>query len=370
MQQEFQHIEALREIIQKLGAKRVLLVTGGASYASVEPLVAPCLEGVEVERFSDFSPNPAIEEVAKGIAAYRAFDPECVVAIGGGSVIDMAKSVNALAAQTDAPTAYVEGSAKLEHRGVPLIAIPTTAGSGSEATQFAVVYIGSKKYSLDHEYILPEYSIADSVCTYDLPAAVTAASGLDALCQGVESYWSVRSTNESKAYAREAITLALANLRGAIQSDKAAREGMMRAAHLAGKAINISRTTASHALSYPLTAHFGIPHGHAVALSIGQLIRFNAEVTDADCNDQRGAQYVRDALAEINTLIGARDAEAAAQQLGMLIHDCGLATRLSEFGIAQTDFSTILADVSEQRAANNPRRFTEHAVRETLAEML
>lgn len=369
MQQEFEHIDALRMVVERVGAKRVFLVTGGASYVSIGPLILPSFAGLEVERFSDFAPNPALIDVEKGIARYRAFKPDCVVAIGGGSVIDMAKSINLLAVQKGAPAPYVAGTAKIERRGMPLVAIPTTAGSGSEATQFAVVYIGSKKYSLDHEYILPDYSIADPACTYSLPPSVTAASGLDALCQGIESYWSVRSTDESRGYAREAISLALAHLRGAVRDEKLAREGMMRAAHLAGKAINISRTTASHALSYPLTAHFGIPHGHAVALSIGQLFIFNSNVTATECNDPRGEQHVRDTLSQLTTLLGATSAEDAAKVLETLVRDVGLATHLADLGVEEKDFPRILSEVSEQRAANNPRAFTKEAARATLLGM-
>jgi alcohol dehydrogenase class IV len=370
MQKEFENVDALQEIIQERGAKRIFLVTGGASYASIEPLIAAAIKDVEIERFSDFAVNPTLPDIEKGIARYRGFDPDLVVAIGGGSVIDVAKSVNILVAQKVAPREYIEGRAAIEERGKPLVAIPTTAGSGSEATQFAVVYIDAKKYSLDHEYVLPDYSIADPRCTYSLPPSVTAASGLDALCQGIESYWSVRSTEESKDHAREAIGLAIAHLRGAVKAEHDARDGMMRAAHLAGKAINISRTTASHALSYPLTAHFGIPHGHAVALTIGQLFVFNSAATAEDVQDSRGAEYVHATLGEIEHLLGVRDAIEAGQMIESLMRDIGLATRLSGLGVVEQDFPTILSEVSEQRAANNPRRFGAEAVTRVLGASL
>ena len=372
MQKEFERVDALKNILAAHGAKRVFLVTGGKSYASsgAEALVGPLLAGLEVMRFSDFAVNPSLQDVEKGITAFRAFMPDMVVAVGGGSVMDMAKSVNILACHEGAPADYIAGRVVLEKKGKPLVAIPTTAGSGSEATQFAVVYIDTKKYSLDHTFILPDYALSDPRCTYRLPPSVTAVSGLDALCQAIESYWSVRSTDESKAYAREAIPLALGSIRGAVLGDDDARGRLMRAAPLAGKAINISKTTASHAMSYSLTANFKIPHGHAVALTIGRTLVFNSEVTETDANDERGRDYVQKTLGEIVQLLGATDADDAATVLTSLMRDIGLATRLSDIGVTKNDFPRILSEISPERAGNNPRRFSKEAAGNILEAIL
>src|SRR3712207_9423070 len=130
--------------------------------------------------------------------------------VGGGTALDIAKSVRLLAAQGSDPRRCVTGAEPITARGVPLIAVPTTAGSGSEATQFAVVYIDGVKHSLDHPWVRPDYSVVDPALSLGLPAAIAASTGMDALAHAIESYWSVRSTDESRRYAADAISLAMA----------------------------------------------------------------------------------------------------------------------------------------------------------------
>jgi alcohol dehydrogenase class IV len=172
--------------------------------------------------------------------------------------------------------------------GKPLIAIPTTSGTGTEATCFAVVYIDKTKYSLKHSSILPDYTIIDPTLTHAMPPLVTAATGMDALAQAIESYWGVKSTHESQAYAREAITLTLAYLKAACQNEVEARDAMSRAANLAGKAINLTETTACHAVSYPITSYFNVPHGHAVALTLASMFGY---INNLRSMSQGRAQY-------------------------------------------------------------------------------
>ena len=127
-------------------------------------------------------------------------------AVGGGSVIDTAKMIKIFSANKGNPESYIRGEKEIEKSGPPMVAVPTTSGTGSESTHFAVVYIGKTKYSLAHkEHVLPEYAIVDPKFTYCLPKRITAETGIDALGQAIESYWAVGSTDESKGYAREAI---------------------------------------------------------------------------------------------------------------------------------------------------------------------
>ena len=270
-------IKSLVEIFDTVAPNYVLLVTGKDSYASsgASSLVEPYLSGFKCTRFYDFYANPALEDIEKGIQIFRKVSPDIVVAVGGGSVMDMAKAINILSQNEGNAREYIEGK-EIVQKGKPLVAIPTTAGSGSEATHFAVAYINGRKYSLAHHSMMPDWAIADPEFTYRLPKKITAATGMDALSQSIESLWSLKATEESKRYARESAVLVLQNLRQAVnEPDSISRDAMMRAAHLSGKAINISKTTASHAMSYPLTVHFGIPHGHAVALTLPRLVVFN-----------------------------------------------------------------------------------------------
>ena len=345
MQQEYAGIGSIKKIDTILNAlvpTRIFLVTGGESFvrsgAAVE--IESLLEGFEVVRFSVSRGVVTLPEVERGVALFRDKMPDIVIAVGGGSVIDTAKNINALAVNSGDAQAFVTGKQKIEHKGKPLVAIPTTAGSGSEATHFAVLYIGNIKYSLEHPFILPDYAIVDPSLTYSLSPKQTAVSGMDALCQAVESYWSLKATAESRSYAREAASLALKNLCNAtLAPDPAPREAMSRAAHLAGKAINISKTTASHAMSYPLTARFGVPHGHAVALTLPELIKFNQSAETAE-------------------LLGVKTPEEAADVLTNLMKKIGLATSLSELGITEKDIQTLVTEMSVERANNNPRPFT------------
>lgn len=333
-------IKALGEILTATVPRHIFLVTGKDSYASsgASALVEPYLSGLKYTRFCDFSSNPALEDIEKGIQIFRKISPDIVIAVGGGSVMDMAKAINVLSQNEGIAREYIEGR-EIIQRGKPLVAIPTTAGSGSEATHFAVAYVNGRKYSLAHHSMAPDWAIADPEFTYRLPKSITAATGMDALSQAIESFWSLRATDESRRYAKEAVALALANLKKAVlHPDEAVREGMSRAAHLSGKAINISKTTASHAMSYPLTVHFGIPHGHAVALTLPKLIIFN---------DHK----------EVTELLGAPDAKHAATVVETLMNDIGLSTRLRDFGVHSEDIPNLIEEMSVERAGNNPRPF-------------
>lgn len=359
-------LDTLSGILDELNPQKICIVAGETSYGAsgAKEKLAPILSRYTVEFFSDFSPNPSLPDIRTCIEVMRRFNPDCVIAIGGGSAIDVAKAANILAVQQGDAEHIVTGGAMIDVPGKPLIAIPTTSGTGSEATSFAVVYIGTKKYSLAHELLLPFAAIVDPVLTYSTPPAVAAAAGMDALCQAVESLWSIRSTDESKDYARKAIPLILATLTAAVQGDTHARDVMAEAAHLAGKAINISKTTASHAMSYPFTAHFGIPHGHAVALTLPQVLAWNTGVTEKDCTDPRGLQYVRSTLEEVQALI------TSSSAFESLMDSIGLSRNLTQLGIKESDLPKLLDGISAERMGNNPRRLTQEDAEHILRAIL
>jgi alcohol dehydrogenase class IV len=385
-------IGTLGSLLQERGCGRVFLVAGRSSFersgaASVfTSLVAQPFKAadqpfadvaqpfraadrrLDFVRFDRFDRNPKLEDIVAGVEAFRSGRYDAVVAVGGGTAIDVAKLINALAPQSSSPADIVQGSAKIERRGLPLFVAPTTAGSGSEATHFAVVYVDKEKYSVAHPSLLPDVALIDPQLTASMSPSLTAVTGLDAFAQAVESYWSVHSTDESKDYAREAIGLVLTHLKPAVIAPTLdARCGMSRAAHLAGKAINITRTTGAHAMSYPMTAHFGVPHGHAVALTLGELLVFNAGVSDADVNDARGAGYVHRAIGELASLLGCESADDCRRAIGDLMRDVGLETRLSQLGISEpSDVELIARNSNAERAVNNPRALTHESIRALL----
>jgi alcohol dehydrogenase len=354
---------------------KIFLVADRDSYelSGAKDRFGKILKNYDVVHFSDFQLNPKLEDAVKGVDLYTQEGCNFVIAVGGGSSIDIAKLVRVFAANHGNPEDYVRKKAKLKARGNPLIAVPTTAGTGSESTQFAVVYIGKTKYSLDNLLVLPEVAIVDPSFTATLPPYQTASTGMDALSQAIESYWCIHSTDESKGYAREAIELAAANLVGAVQNPTTeTRTAMSKAAHLAGKAINISRTTAPHAVSYPITSHFGVSHGHAVMLTLPGILIYNSAVAEHETLDSRGVGYVRTTMREIVALLGSSTAEGASQRIKSLMDDVELESRLSRLGITSADDVELIIKngFNPDRVKNNPRRLTEEALRQILNDAI
>jgi alcohol dehydrogenase class IV len=355
-------ISKLKEVLAEHNPKSIFLVTGRASYekCGAKGIIEQILSGYNVVHFNDFEVSPKQKDIEKGIKVYKENNCDFVIGVGGGSVMDVAKAIRAFVANDGKPEDYVKANETLEKKGNPLVAIPTTSGSGAEATHFAVVFIGKTKYSPAHEFIQPDYAIVDYQFTITLPRYQTACTGMDALSQGIESYWCINSTDESKGYAKEAISIVMENLAKAVNNpDEKSREAMAMAAHLGGKAINISKTTASHAISYPITSYFNIPHGHAVALTIPQMLVYNSGITEED------------ALDEIASLIGAKTVEEASKKITDLMEEIGLSTKLSKIGVKTDEDVEIIVKngFNPQRVKNNPRLLTEADLRKILADI-
>lgn len=367
-------IKYLKAVLDRYGAKKVFLVTGRKSYSfcGAEKILNGILRGREVFRFSNFSASPELDGMKRGMRLFKKHKGDIVIAVGGGSVIDTAKLLNILSAQEGSPDGYIGNSKSIKKRGKPLIAIPTTAGTGSETTHFAVLYVGKVKHSIAHRYLRPDVAIVDPRFTLNLPPYLTATTGIDALSQAIESYWCVHSTPASKRYAGEAMHLAMKNLRKAVRNpDKQSREAMSKAAHLAGKAINITKTTAPHAVSYALTSYFGVSHGHAVGLTLPSFFVYNAEADIRDTVDKRGTNYVRNTISKLSKLLGCEDAYAARAMLTKLMQDIGLVTRLAALGIkTQRHIRLIMDNMNVERLKNNPRSLSRQSLRKILQELL
>ncbi|MBP6854619.1 MAG: phosphonoacetaldehyde reductase [Candidatus Pacebacteria bacterium] len=363
----------LKNILNDRKVSKVFLVTGKKSFteSGIGSKIKELLVGFEVKRFFDFDTNPKIEDIEKGLKEFRDFSPDIIVAIGGGSVIDIAKSVGILADENGSIEDFVLGKAKLNDRKVSLVAIPTTSGSGSEATHFAAIGIGDTKYALAHPSLLPEFAIVDPELTYSLSPKITAETGADALCQAIESYWSINSTNESKEYAKESMKLSFLNLKDAVfDPNELSRSAMAKASFLAGKAINISKTTACHAFSYPLTSRYGIVHGHAVALTLPEVLLYNSEIGEVGVNDSRGVEYLKENIREIVEVLGFENPSVAASSLKKLFEDIGFHMSLSDFGIKDEDISFIIENVGYERLKNNPRKIDTETAKKILENIL
>lgn len=310
----YRDVEAL---LRARGVKALFVVCDGAmrSLAIRDWLASlPGRLGIRVTSFSDFRPNPTFDSVLRGIAAFRRSGADWIFAVGGGSAIDVAKCIK-LFCLSERP----EDALRLPvaENGVTLMAMPTTAGTGSEATRFAVVYDGGEKQSVDHESCITSVVLFDPGALATLPPYQKKATALDALCHATESFWSVHGTQESEAYAAEALRLILEHLTDYLAGGERSGAAMLRAANLAGKAINITQTTAGHAMCYKLTALGGIAHGHAAALCVRVLFPWLAAHTDR-CIDSRGEEHLRQTLRRLAGAMGCETPEAAADRFAAL----------------------------------------------------
>ncbi|MBQ7449936.1 phosphonopyruvate decarboxylase [bacterium] len=326
--------ENISKILEIENAKKILVFTGRKSYEKIKPLIEKELNGCEITYYNDFSTNPKKEEIDIAVKNLK-LDFDIIFAIGGGSVIDFAKGFR-----------YYLKTAK------KLVAVPTTAGTGSESTQFAVIYFNGVKKSLDEKSILPNYLIVDSQFVKKNPKYLKACTAMDAFCHAIESYWSVKSTPLSRKYAKKAIILCKENLINYVNSENDDyADNMMKAANFAGKAINISRTTAAHALSYTITSKYNLPHGHAVALSMGDLFSANLKIDETTCIDKRGVEFVRQRMSEIFELLNIVDFK---NYWNDLMDKIGLETDFKKLNIK--DKTEIINSVNLERLKNNPKR--------------
>ena len=248
------------------GRKKVLLVCD-ASIHFLESFNRKLTEvGIPMIRFSDFQSNPHYESVVEGVKLFRKEQCDSIFAVGGGSAIDVAKCIKLY---SDLPGDGSDGSwlkEKAVPNNIPLLAMPTTAGTGSEATRYAVIYYEGEKQSITSESIIPDTVLMDPDVLRTLPLYQKKATMCDALCHAIESFWSVNSNDESKEYSRAAIRGVLQHMDGYLNNTEEGRAGMLLAANTAGKAINITQTTAGHAMCYKITSLFGSSHGHASIL--------------------------------------------------------------------------------------------------------
>jgi alcohol dehydrogenase class IV len=323
----------------------VLLVTGGKSYTAcgAQKLLEPRLQGRNFTRVSVCQSNPDKAAIDHHLATLGSISDHSIVAVGGGSVIDTAKLLKAFSKNEK-----------------PLTAIPTTAGSGSESTHFAAYSVDGEKQAPADTTLLPDACFLCPELLKSMSPKQRACSGLDALCQGIESYWSIQSTDQSRSYAAEAIQILWPALH--LDASKETAAQLSIGSNQAGRAINISRTTAAHALSYTLTAQHGIPHGHAVALMLPGVFRANSRVIADNCADTRGPDFVQNRIGELTSFLGETTPDAAAAAFTNLIDFLGLETSLSQLGI--NPISTIRFDSSgsRERMANNPRCLTPEAI--------
>lgn len=316
--------------------------------------------GIEVSLFADVVADPpeAVIEAATRLAREAAVD--CIVGLGGGSSLDVAKLVALLAmGREDLKEIYGVGKAKGPR--LPLILVPTTAGTGSEVTPIAIVTTGTaEKMGVVSSVLLPDVALLDPELTYGLPPHVTAATGLDAMVHAIEAFASANANNNpvSRGLAIQALQLMGPALLTAVKdgANAEARADMLLGSMLAGQAFANSPVAAVHALAYPLGGHFHIPHGLSNALVLPHVLRFNA-VTAHDVY----VDLAPHAFPALGNLQGQARVAGFCDALAQLSIDCGLPQRLRDLGITQEWLPKLAKDAMNQTRllVNNPRPLTE-----------
>ena len=342
---------------------KILIITGESSRHRAEELANNGLSEYEVALLSGIPADPTVVSVQEVVRRVETSSPDWIIAIGGGSVLDTAKAAAVLAKNDGDTAGYLGGEHQFKFPGIPLVAIPTTSGSGSEVTPYASITDSGKmaKNSLSHDYLYPKYAVLDPSLTLSLSPWQTAVSGMDALSHSIEGYWSNRATAVTDDHAISAAKILLAGLPEAyakpddLESRRAAMDGSM----LAGLTISNARTTAVHAISYPMTVYYHVPHGLACALLLPSVIRYNSGAMNA-AKERRLLDALK--LDSMNNL-----ADAVENVQGRL----GLPRRLGEVGIGQGNVSTIVANgFRPDRMSNNPREISAADLTKILEQLV
>lgn len=363
--EKFYTVSDLHKIFTTNNVTKFLLVCGKKSFDSldVSDKILGC--GVPYVRFSDFTVNPKYAEVCAGVELFKKENCEAVIAVGGGSAIDVAKCIKAFC-QMDCGKNFL--LQKIIPCDIPLLAMPTTAGTGSEATQFAVIYQNDNKVSVDDKVLLPNYVVKEVSALRTLSPYQRKVTALDTLCHAVESWWCVNSTEESVSYSKKATSLFIKNMDeykdGA--GDECVLSEMFDASNYAGRAINITRTTAAHAMSYKLTSLYGISHGHAVFLCLPKVWRYMHNNMEK-CSDVRGKYFLANIFSDIANALGFSDTKKAILFLENLADDWEI---LPPTMNDENDIDKLVSSVNVQRLSNNPVILDKTVIKNIYEEIL
>ncbi|SPO67082.1 MULTISPECIES: iron-containing alcohol dehydrogenase [Pseudomonas] len=355
----------LASLCRERGARAVLIVTdpGIARLGLLEPLLPGfAAQGLTVAVFDQVLADPPQACVLEVVLQARAMQADLIVGFGGGSSMDVAKLVALLAhPQCSQLLGDIYGVDQARGRRLPLIQVPTTAGTGSEVTPIAIVTTGEhSKMGVVSTLLLPDLALLDADLTLGLPPAVTAATGIDAMVHAIEAYTSKLKRNPlSNLLAREALQLLAGNLDEAVHNgrNREARQAMLLGACLAGQAFANAPVAAVHALAYPLGGHFQIPHGLSNALVLPHVLRFNAEAA--------APLYAELAPLLLGARLQAGDVNSLTAQLinelAELNPRCGLPTRLRDAGVPESSLEHLARDAMQQQRllVNNPREVSE-----------
>ena len=307
------------------------------------------------------SKEPNLDELLKIKYIFDKFKPKLLLAIGGGSVIDYAKILCSTKIDKTVKKKIIKNKNLDFKKTIKLLAIPTTAGSGAESTSSAVIYINKIKFSIEDEKLIPDYYYLSPDLIIKSNKSIKSSAGFDAISQSIESLISLKSNNKSIKFAKESLSISLKNFIPSIKKPTLYNTYKMSlAANLSGKAINISRTTAPHAVSYPFTAHFGISHGHAVSLTIEKFLKFNFyKINYSNSNFDLNSRYKI-----LFDIFNTKNIHQLIKKIHYLKKQSGLETDFTKLGInLKNNLPKILSGINDKRLSNNPIKIEKNDVK-------
>ncbi|MBQ7740202.1 MAG: phosphonoacetaldehyde reductase [Eubacterium sp.] len=319
----FSDYKKIGDILNKHGAKKPMLVCGKSFQKSY---VFDYLKDYNIVVFDNIRPNPRFDDMVKAVEVFKNEGCDFMIAAGGGSPMDSAKMIR-LMVTNGCENALTK---PMENNAIPSLFIPTTSGTGSEATKVSVFYINeNEKFSVHSYDFIPQYVLFDEKLLLSVDDYQRRCTCLDALCHCIESYWSTTANDESKGYAEKGVKLFFEFLDEYLANTERGNRGMLEASFYGGKAINITGTTAAHALCYNLTMNCNVAHGHSVAAVLlhqwDYMLNHNEHV-----NDARGRQYVLDTFEQLGRIMGGKNARDGYKIFGNLLIKLGM--KSIEFG--------------------------------------
>ncbi len=262
-------------------------------------------------------PNPRFEDMLEAAELFKKEKCDYMIGAGGGSPLDSAKMIKLLVTN-DPKIALTE---PMRDNDIGFFAIPTTSGTGSEATKYSVFYVHeNRKHSVSNDAFLPDYILLDESFIKTVPPYQRRATCLDALSHAIESYWSVKSNAESRKYAEKAIRLFVRNKAEYMANEDSANRGMLMASYYGGRAINMTSTTSAHAMCYNITMNCSTAHGHSVAVCLAEIWKYMNEHNER-VNDPRGQEYVLKTLDELGVLLGGKNSRDGAEIFASLLRE-------------------------------------------------
>ena len=351
-------LKRLPELLKKNGSAKMLLVSDrGLEKLGVVEKVRSIVtaSGIEVAEFLDVEPNPSVDTVNAAVKAYQEAEATSIVALGGGSPMDVAKAVGVLAKFGGQITEY-EGAHKVPGKIVPIIAIPTTAGTGSEVTAFSVITDTSRNYKLtvfSYE-LIPSYALLDPELIMTAPASIAASCGVDALIHAWEAYTSRDASPFSDAMAEKAMELIGANIRRFVanRQDEEAACAMMSGSMFAGIAFAWARLGNVHAMSHPVSAFFHVPHGVANSILLPTIVEYNALA------DHGRYEKIYNYISKESEPVVDFVPEMLVDEARELLKDLGIPSRLSDVGVTEDKIPQMAADAMKSGNIQVNPRFT------------